>query len=122
MLLLRQYRAWQNEMRLLNGDRWQDTGYVFTRDDGLPMAPDSIGAWLTDFSARHELPHINPHAFRHTVASVLINNGTDVVAVSKRLGHAKTSTTTDIYAHIIQEADEQASECIADVMLRRKKG
>jgi integrase len=27
--LLRQYRAYQNEMRLLNGDHWQDTGFVF---------------------------------------------------------------------------------------------
>ena len=41
-----------------------------------------------------------------------------MVAVSKRLGHAKVSTTTDIYSHIIRQADEQASECLADVMLR----
>ena len=27
-------------------------------------------------------------------------------------------TTTDIYSHIIMEADEQASECLADVILR----
>ena len=67
---------------------------------------------------RHNLPHINPHAFRHTMASILISEGKDVVAVSKRLGHAKVSTTTDIYSHIIQQADEQASECLADVMLR----
>ena len=34
------------------------------------------------------------------------------------LWHSKTSTTTDIYSHVIAEADEQASECLADVMLR----
>lgn len=55
------------------------------------------------------------------MASILISNGKDVVAVSKRLGHAKVSTTTDIYSHIIMEADEQASECLADVMLRPGK-
>ena len=82
------------------------------------MIPDGITAWLRKFSQRHELPHINPHAFRHTMASILINSGKDVVAVSKRLGHAKVSTTTDIYSHIIREADEQASECLADIMLR----
>ena len=52
------------------------------------------------------------------MASILIHSGQDIVSVSKRLGHAKTSTTTDIYSHIIAEADEQASECLADVMLR----
>lgn len=121
MDLFREYRAWYNELRLMNGDRWQNSGFVFVRDDGRPMQPDSIGSWLTRFYKRHNLPKINPHAFRHTVASVLIHNGTDVVSVSKRLGHARTSTTTDIYAHIMQEADQQASECIADALLRRKK-
>lgn len=121
MALLREYRAWYNELRLINGDRWQNSGFLFVQDDGKPIMPTSAGAWLNRFYKRHELPKINPHAFRHTVASVLIHNGTDIVSVSKRLGHARTSTTTDIYAHIMQEADQQASECIADALLRRKK-
>jgi len=120
MQLLRKYRAWYNELRLMNGDRWQDSGFLFVQDDGKPIQPDSIGQWLSRFSKRHGLPHINAHAFRHTVASMLIHNGTDVVSVSKRLGHARTSTTTDIYAHVMQEADRQASECLADVLFRRK--
>ena len=41
--------------------------------------------------------------------------------ISKRLGHSKVSTTTDIYSHIIKQADEQAAECIADVVLRKHK-
>ena len=118
--LLREYRRWYLELKLANGDRWNDTGYVFVRDDGRPMNPDSIGAWLDGFSKRHELPHINPHAFRHTVASLLINSGTDIVSVSKRLGHARTSTTTDLYAHVIQKADEQATETLANAILRKR--
>ena len=119
--LLREYRRWYLELQLANGDRWKNSGYLFVRDDGAPMQPDSLGRWLTNFSKRHGLPHINPHAFRHTAASVLIHSGTDIVAVSKRLGHAKTSTTTDIYAHIIQQADEEASESLADALLRQKR-
>ena len=121
MELLRQYRRWYMELRFKNGDRWHDTGFLFVKENGEPMIPDGITAWLSDFSKRHDLPHINPHAFRHTMASILINSGKDVVSVSKRLGHAKVSTTTDIYSHIIMEADEQASECLADVMLRPTK-
>ena len=121
MELLRQYRRWYMELKIKNGDRWQDTGFLFVKENGEPMIPDGITAWLSEFSKRHNLPHINPHAFRHTMASILINSGKDVVSVSKRLGHAKVSTTTDIYSHIIMEADEQASECLADVMLRPTK-
>ena len=83
------------------------------------MHPDSVTTWLDRFSKRHGLPHINPHKFRHTMASLLIYNGTDVLTVSKRLGHAQVSTTTDIYSHAIKEADERAAESIADVVLRR---
>lgn len=121
MELLRQYRCWYMELKIKNGDRWHDTGFLFVKENGDPMIPDGITAWLSEFSKRHDLPHINPHAFRHTMASILINSGKDVVSVSKRLGHAKVSTTTDIYSHIIMEADEQASECLADVMLRPTK-
>ena len=118
--LLHKFRAEQNRLRLINGDRWQDTGFVFTQDNGLPMHPSSIGFWLNKFSKRHGLPHINPHAFRHTAASVLIANGIDVVTVAKMLGHSQVSTTDNIYAHIIEEERTKASECLADVILRRK--
>ena len=120
MELLRQHRVDQLRLRLANGDRWIDSGYVFTRDNGDRMNPDSITGWLKDFSTRHSLPHINPHAFRHTVASVLLANGTDIVTVSKQLGHASVTTTENFYSHIIEENKAKASECIADVLLRKK--
>ena len=120
MNLLRDYKQWYVEQKFKNGDRWHDTGYLFVQDDGRPMNPTSITSWMNKFSKRNDFPHINPHAFRHTVASVLINNGQDIVTVSKRLGHSRTSTTLDVYSHIIQEADAVASECIADVLLRKK--
>ena len=117
-------REWYKEclaLRLANGDRWHNTGYVFIRDDGQPMHPDSIAHWLRAFSERHALPHINAHAFRHTVASVLIANGTDVVTVSKQLGHLDVSTTETFYSHIIEENKQKATECIADALLRKKQ-
>ena len=120
MDLLRQHRRDQLRLQLANGDRWRHSGFVFTTDDGGNMSPDSITGWLDAFSARHSLPHINPHAFRHTVASVLLANGTDVVTVSKQLGHASVSTTENFYSHIIEENKAKASECIADVLLRKK--
>src|SRR5699024_10315119 len=64
--LLRHYRATQARLQLANGDRWHNTGYLFTQDDGEPINPTSITAWLSKFSKKHGLPHINPHAFRHS--------------------------------------------------------
>jgi len=52
---------------------------------------------------------------------MLIANGTDVVTVSKQLGHASVATTESFYSHIIEENLNKAGECIADVMLRRDK-
>lgn len=93
---------------------------VFTKDNREWLHPDSITRWLNNFSRDNGLPHINPHAFRHTVASVLLANGTDIVTVSKQLGHASVNTTESFHSHIIEENKAKASECIADVLLRKK--
>jgi site-specific recombinase XerD len=47
-------------------------------------------------------------------------NGTDIVTVSKQLGHASITTTENFYSHIIEENKAKAAECIADVLIRRK--
>ena len=117
-------KAWQKEyitLQLANGDRWENTGFVFVKDNGAPMNPDSLTAWLGKFAERHGLPHIHPHAFRHTAASVLIASGTDVVTVARQLGHANATTTESIYAHLIDENRARAGECIADSLLRFRK-
>jgi integrase len=38
---------------------------------------------------------------RHTAASLMLDAGLPIQDVSQRLGHAKTSTTMDIYAHLL---------------------
>ena len=117
--LLRQYRAWQAEERLRLGEYFQYQGFVFSQDDGKPMHPDSLTTWLDRFSKRHGLPHINAHAFRHTMASMLYFNGADSVSISKRLGHAQVSTTANIYAHVMAEADQRNADILADVLLKK---
>lgn len=120
MQLLRKYRAWHSEERLKNGDRWKDTGFLFTRDDGGMMNPDSITQWLAKFSDKYGLPHIHPHKFRHTMASMLYYNGFDSITISKRLGHSQVSTTTDIYSHVIKQADAMAADAIAETIFQKR--
>ena len=119
--LLKQYRTAQYKLRLVNGDRWQENGYVFTQPDGQPMHPDSITDWLNKFSRAHNLPHIHPHAFRHTAASIMIADGIDLVTTANELGHANATTTAAIYAHQISQAKAKASETRAGVFSHRKQ-
>lgn len=124
MELLKEYREWYFERAAEYGSLWHNTGFLFfqekTGNEGKPINPDGITSYLHDLSEKYDLPHLNPHAFRHTQASILYFNGVDSVSISKRLGHSRVSTTADIYSHIIEEADERSAECIADVILRPK--
>lgn len=117
--MLRHLKTEQSKEQLQIGSKSVASGFVFTQWNGAPMHPDSVTDYFNKLSERFNLPHINPHKFRHTQASLLINSGVDIVAVSKRLGHAKVSTTTDIYAHIINKADERASDTISALLYKK---
>lgn len=49
----------------------------------------------------------------------MIMNGVNVTTVAKRLGHSNASTTTRIYAHAIQSADEQAADILQDLLNKK---
>lgn len=139
MELLREYRAYWLDLRRESGSEWnsfieiadgkgikhrQRAEFLFVKDNGsdtgYPMHPDSITDWLDKFSERNDLPHINPHAFRHTLASVLCLNGIDITTISKWLGHRNVTTTMNIYEHILDKGKEQVVDCVADVILKKK--
>lgn len=95
-------------------------GYLFTNEDGNVMHPSSLNHWLTRFEKKYNLPHIHPHKFRHSQASILYSSNVDIVTISKRLGHKQVSTTQNIYAHLMAESDKKASDKIADILYRNK--
>lgn len=119
--LLKKYRTEQLRTKLLHADIWQDTGFLFTKDDGTVMHPDSITDWLDKFSAANNLPHIHPHAFRHTAASTMIANGVDLVTAATELGHANATTTANIYAHQVARARAEAGGVRAGVFASLKQ-
>ena len=51
-------------------------------------------------------------------ASILFAAGVDVVTVSKRLGHSQVSTTQNIYAHLLEQSDKNASEAISALIFK----
>jgi integrase len=120
--MLREFRQWQAGERLKVGDQWIDGNYLFTQWNGKPMFPDTLTSWFEDFIKRTDLPYIHVHSLRHTNATLMIAGGTDVRTVSKRLGHAQTSTTMNIYSHAIKSADEAAAETLQNILNPIGKG
>ncbi len=125
MELLRQYRdEYYIPLKAACGETWNDSGFIFVKDSGsdtgLPIHPDSATGYCNNFSERYHLPHINPHAFRHTAASMLYFAGLDIITISNHLGHAKPSTTQNIYAHIMAEAESRVADCMGQVILTTK--
>lgn len=120
-------KEWKKEQTLIcfsSGTAWQgergNACKIFTRGNGLPIHPCTVTDQFGKFIKRHGLPSASIHSLRHTNATLMIASGVDVRTVSKRLGHAQTSTTTNIYTHAIRTADEIASEALDDILTPKK--
>jgi len=138
--LLREYKLYWNNLRTSLIDRWKPfidikladgsiktvrNERLFIKEDSTPMNPDSLTDWTSKFVKRNKLPHFTPHSLRHTHATLLIAEGVSVSAVSRRLGHSSIATTSRIYVHAIQSADEIASDVIDSKLntgLNKNKG
>ena len=85
---------------------------VFGDVDGNWPNPSIIsGLWRRAVTNR-KLPKVTFHALRHTHASVLIDAGLNVVAISRRLGHASPALTLNVYAHLFKNNDKDAAAAI----------
>ena len=56
------------------------------------------------------------HGLRHTSATLLISANQDIATVSKRLGHAHTSVTLDIYTHALEKNDHSAADALESLL------
>ena len=50
------------------------------------------------------------HDFRETHATRLVETGSDIKAVSKRLGHSNINTTYNIYVRVTDEMDKDTAK------------
>lgn len=64
-----------------------------------PISPTTINRYKIKACEKANLRKITLHQFRHSHATLLLNNGMIINEISRRLGHSKVSTTLDIYAH-----------------------
>ncbi len=66
--------------------------------------------------AKHGVKGAPLHSVRHWHASTLIRAGVDVTEVAKRLGHAQTSTTVNVYGHLVPGVEGKSPAVVADAM------
>lgn len=91
--------------------------------------PDTIGGYLrgSNFDRQCWYPirtaagipsTVKFHHLRHTQASLMLHAGVDLKVIQTRLGHADFSTTANTYAHLLQDAQAQASEKLGSLMAK----
>ena len=116
MELLKQFKAEQDELARQLGSKWIDSDRLFVKWNGEPMNNNTPYFWLNEFCEKHELPFYGLHSFRHLFASMLVNEGVDIVTVSGALGHSTVSTTSNIYCHLLENSQAKVSEAITNVL------
>jgi integrase len=119
--VLREHKRQQLEERMALGlGRPSEDALVFPalRDPSLPQAPDAFSAEWRDAADKIGLCGVPLYSLRHTHASQLIDEGVDVVTISKRLGHASPAITLKVYAHLFRKDDGKAAEAINRALQR----
>jgi integrase len=117
LVALKAHRAAQNEEKLLMGAGYADGGLILARANGTPWPPSQFSSEFARLVKKKGFA-ISFHSLRHTHASQLLKAGVPVKVVSERLGHATTSITMDVYAHVLPGMQEEAAAKV-DAMLGR---
>jgi integrase/recombinase XerD len=97
---LRKYR------KLYNASVKED-GYFFINRIGHPVSTQSVRLMLHQYVQKAGIAkNITPHTFRHTFATLLLEENVDIRYIQNMLGHSAI-TTTQIYTHINTESQKK---------------
>jgi integrase len=114
--LLSEWQLKASERALSVGVRLGPNAYVISNepDSSKPWRPDYASAKFRRLCSAAGLDGgTRLHDVRHGLASRMLAAGVDVATVSRRLGHSRTSTTVDVYAHEMPGTDAAAAEVAA---------
>jgi integrase len=95
-----------------------DSAFVFSsRADGSwPWLPNRVTKTFLAHRRHAGVGRFRLHDLRHFMATQMLNAGVPVPTVSERLGHARASTTLNIYGHWVPGADHAAAVFISTLI------
>ncbi|GBQ03278.1 hypothetical protein SSP531S_47480 [Streptomyces spongiicola] len=97
---LKKHKQRQGKERAIEGSAWHDGGLVFTTPTGGPLDPANLTRRCRSFLNRAGLRPIRFHDLRHSTATLLLEQGIDLVVIKELLGHAHIGVTAGVYAHV----------------------
>ena len=80
------------------------------------LSDTSIENKNTQFSKAAGLPHIRIHDFRHSHASLLVNEGINIQEIARRLGHSDIKMTWNTYSHLYPREEERAMNVLDKIV------
>ncbi|MGW6842858.1 tyrosine-type recombinase/integrase [Streptomyces sp. NPDC054958] len=102
----------QEEERKAAGNRWKDSGLVSTTPAGGALDPANTTRRFAAFLGRAGLRRIRFHDPRHSTATLLLEQGVDLVVIKELLGHAHIGVTAGVYAHVCLGLQRQAIDTL----------
>ena len=94
-----------SRLELLKGKKSE---YLFINHLGNPLTTRGIRDIIDRIIRNCSITtKITPHTFRHTFATMLLNEGCDLKSVQELLGHVNL-TTTSIYTHLTNDKIKDA--------------
>jgi integrase len=114
---LRAHLARQDAEKVRAGVVYRDAGYVFCREDGQPYYPKYFTDKWASACADAKVAVIALHDARHTSATTGADAGVPEHVMQRRLGHADSRTTREVYTHVLPESERKAAE-IMEAILR----
>ena len=112
--LCRKIKAFTLSECLRNGCR---STLLFCDSNGDHVEYAAYNKYLKEVSLRVLGRKVTPHVLRHTHVALMAEAGVDLEIISRRLGHATSKVTRQIYYHVTKRAQERANETIREVHL-----
>ena len=107
--------AWYEEYREMHGYKWASSNRLFIGEYGGNIYLGTINMWMKRICQTAGFEERTVHSLRHTNITMQITAGVPIVMVAGRAGHARTSTTTDIYSHFLKTADRSAAQKLEEI-------
>ncbi|MEU7581965.1 site-specific integrase [Streptomyces sp. NPDC041068] len=100
---------------------WQNTGKVFTAEDGSWLHPDVVSREFDKIVKRADLPPVNLRDTRHSAAGLVKAGGGDLHDAKKKLRHSTIALTSDTYMELFEEYEQDLTERAAAAVPRARR-